>query len=158
MTTPHDHATPPELRPIEDALEGLARSERAAAPGSFEDRIYHASRASLHAGAAPIPIAAHLSGRWARLAVAAAVVLCGGIAVLVASRMAGPQTPGGISPTAPTIMAASLEEDVELWLSLRTPDEFQSVADRIDLLTVETDTLAPAQPDDLSGLLDTDAM
>lgn len=155
MTTTPDNTTPPELRPIEAALDRLARAERSAAPGSLEDRVFHASRARLHDSTGPIPIAPHLAARWMPLAAAAAVVLCGGIAMLVASRMSGPQPQ---NRTTPTVMAASLEEDVELWLSLRTPDEFQNVADRIDLLTVDTDTMAPPEPGELFDLLDTDAM
>ena len=155
MTTTPDTTTPTELRPIEAALDRLARAERSAAPAGLEDRIARASLTRLHGSAGPISIVPHLAARWMPLAAAAGIVLCGGLAMLVASRM---NTPQPQNRTAPTVLAASLEEDVEFWLSLRTPDEFQSVADRIDLLTVDTDTMAPPEPGELFDLLDTDAM
>jgi ferric-dicitrate binding protein FerR (iron transport regulator) len=134
VTPAPDHHTPSDLRGIESALERLARAERDAAPSSLEERVFLATRDRLLEGPEPIRIAHRSRSQWATLAVAASLAAAGAAALIMASRP-GPQgtgvTAGG------TVLATSLEDDVELWLSLRTPDEFQNVADRIDLLDTD---------------------
>lgn len=147
---------PPELRQIEAALEKLAESERATAPASLEESLFAASRHRLHAGAEAIPIMRRMAPRrWSQLAIAAGVLIVAGLAALFAQKGSG--TPQPVAGT-PVVVATSLEEDVDLWLSLRTPDEFQNVADRIDLLSVDTESLHRSDPGELMELFDTDAM
>jgi hypothetical protein len=154
VSVSHNGNTPEDIRGIEAALERLAQADRESAPAELEQRVFHASRDQLGVDAS-IAVIRPTRARWAALAVAAGLAVCGGVILMVASRphtQISPVTGGG------TVVAASLEEDVELWLSLRTPDEFQNVADRIDLLSVDTDTVRPTDPGDLIDLLDTDAM
>jgi hypothetical protein len=149
------HETPAELRNIEAALNGLAQLDRAAASPALERRlesILHQVRNP----PAPIPITRR-THVLARMRIAAAVLLTGALGVLIAGRLATQSAPPA-GPGAGPLAAAEtldLEEDVELWLALRTPDEFQGVADRLDLINAEAQAIDSSVSGDWGAMFDT---
>jgi hypothetical protein len=133
----------------------------ASAPAGLELRLLSAVRAE-HAPVAG-PIAVIRPGRViTRARLAAALALAGGLIAVLAAQLSGPATirPAGPSRVVATAGTATrLEDDVELWLSLKTPDSLQSVSDSLDMLSVDTTLLRGTSLDtDLGTLLDPGTM
>jgi hypothetical protein len=145
MSSNHEHnQTPPELHRIEAALDRLARAERDAASPALEHRLE--ATLGAEASLAPIPIVRRVSV-VGRLRMAAAIVLAGALVAVIGGRLAAPGPAPGILGGGIGVAAAAsseLEEDVELWLALRSPDEFQGLAERLDLIHAETHALDSA--------------
>jgi hypothetical protein len=152
----HPDSLPDDLRPIEAALADLARWERAAAPARLESRLAGLVPTPLGtAGAHPVLRIQPRRFSLPRLRIAAALVLVAALAAVITLRTPAPApTPGN-----GTLYAmAELEDDVDLWLSFRTADEFQVISDRIDLLAVDADALSNPFSQDWTALFEPDAM
>jgi hypothetical protein len=156
------NSTPEDLRRIERALDALAAHEAATAPAGIETRLLSAVGAELAPRTEPVAVIRRVR-IVTRMRVAAALALVGGLAAIMAARLGGPvqQSPAGLTvASAGTALASSgLEDDVELWLSLKTPDSLQSVSDSIDMLSVDTTLLRGSSLEtDLGTLLDPGTM
>lgn len=136
----HDHNTPEDLRPIENALDTLAAAEQASAPAMFEERLVRAVRGGMES--APVVVAR--IGFMARVRVAAAVLIVGTIGSLYLAR------------TAPTRVATTttLEADVNFLLDLRSSDDvLASMGEKIDTLFLDASTLKDDIGNDWSSSL-----
>jgi hypothetical protein len=144
----HDHHTPEDLRGIELALDRLARAERAAAPAGLEMRLAAATAPDLTAE--PLQIAvAQRSTSALPFRLAASLLVAGGLVAVMISRLNTSPVPVNESHVVTLI---ALEEDVELWLTLRTPDEFQHLSDDLDVLAVDTDAVGRSSVGDWTAL------
>ena len=150
------NSTPAELRRIEGSLEALAARDTATAPAGMEGRLLSAVRAELSSAAEPIAVIRRVR-IITRMRVAAALAITGGLAAIMAAQLSGrPATTTGGSRI---VAVNGLEDDVEFWLSLKTPDSLQSVSDSIDMLSVDTTLLRGTTLDsDLGTLLDPGTM
>jgi hypothetical protein len=154
------NTTPAELRRIEVKLEALAAHEASTAPAGLEDRLLSAVRAERSPATEPIAVIRPIR-IITRMRVAAALAIMGGLAAIMAARMGGAPAPNvsGGTVVATGLTSTGLEDDVELWLSLKTPDNLQSVSDSIDMLSVDTTLLRGTTLDnDLGTLLDPGTM
>jgi hypothetical protein len=159
MSDYFNNQTPAELRPIESALDELARAERGSAPAGLEDRIAAATADQL---LAPTPLRITVVSRtssFARLRIAAGVLLVGALVAVIGGRTAFRSPPPSTTPGTAEYATTQLEEDVELWLAMRTPEEFDDVSTRLDLLSVETESLkSPSASTDWMSILEPGAM
>lgn len=151
--------TPAELRRIEGSLEALAARDAATAPAGMETRLLSAVRAELSPKTEPIAVIRRVQV-VTRMRVAAALAITGGLVAVMAAQLGrAPASPGTANVVVASGASTGLEDDVELWLSLKTPDSLQSVSDTIDMLSVDTTLLRGTTLDsDLETLLDPGTM
>jgi hypothetical protein len=157
------NGTPAGLRRIEARLDALGAHEASTAPAGLEERLLSGVRAGLAPAAEPIAVIRRVR-IVTRMRVAAALAVAGGLAAIMGARMTGAPAARAASAVGERVVAsgsisARLEDDVELWLSLKTPDSLQSVSDSIDMLSVDTTLLrGTALDSDLGTLPDPGTM
>lgn len=159
--THENHERDPSLAPIGNALEGRAEALRREPDAGFESRVLNASRVALQTGAALRLVEGDLAAPHAparrrsfatmyRLAAGLALLATTGAIVLMTTRSAPPNAPGGaIVAGAPSpdlldeldswlAMGDSLFADARL-VSLRQEVDAASTSERtpIDILDIE---------------------
>lgn len=124
---PRDDATiPADLMQVSDALEALARADRAAAPEGFDERVLAAVRTGGPA-AEDRPVAGRIApSAWAGMRLAAALGLVAGAALLGAVALLGsrgvPSTSGpvAVAPETTDLDTAALEAELSEFLAATT--------------------------------------
>jgi hypothetical protein len=131
---------PADLAPLGAMLDELGRRDRAA-PAGMEERIFHATRSALvdelavlRLQAAPPPSASALRLFTPMRLAAAVVAAAAGAAIWLASWPAGPELAAPL---------ATVEQEVDyLWALAGLDNGWSSLPESIDLLKLETETVA----------------
>jgi len=143
--------TPEELRPVEAALDELGTRERNSAPSRLEQGVFLASwRKVRREDSAPVIVRIR-PVVWARLSVAAAVMIVGAVAAVWLSR----STPSNLTPSIGNIASTNgLEDAVNFVLDLRTSnDDLALLGDKIDTLFLDASTIGDSLKSDSSTVL-----